>query len=122
MRSILRTACLTAVPVEALNFWVVGYPAGEHTLSSASQNAAIALQWYVLHLPGIIVLDHSPSLRPLGWACSVVLLAFGFLDTAALIAFLLWVVRFIKSRVRRVSSPKKTVVESEEPRSTRLSA
>ena len=122
MRSIFRTAFLTAVPMEVFNFWVVGYPAGQHSISTLSQNAALALQWYVLHLPGIILLDHSPSLRPREWACSIVLLIFGFFDTAMLIALALWIVRLARSKAQTLSSPRSKAIPSDESRSTRLSA
>jgi hypothetical protein len=122
MRSVLRTACLWAVPLEVFNFWVVGYPAATHSLSSASQNAALALQWYVLHLPGIIVVDHSSFLRLHQWAYSPVLLLLGYLDTAVLILGILWLVGLAKRIVRRLSSPARGEASSEETRSTRLSA
>src|SRR3569623_1159469 len=102
MRSVLRTACLVAVPVEVFNLFVVGYPAATHSLSSISQNAILALQWDVLHLPGIIIVDHSPYLRLHDWPCSFVLGVCGFLDTAALILALIGLVRLAKFLARKI--------------------
>ncbi len=44
MRSNLKAVLLAALPIEVVNFWVVGYPAGANGLLSASQSAAVALQ------------------------------------------------------------------------------
>lgn len=105
MRSILKLAAFSSIPLEAVNFWVIGYPAGTHALSSLSQSAGMALQWYVLHLPGIIAADHSIFLREHLWACSLVLFLNGYIDTAILLLFVLWIARMVFRAVRRLSSP-----------------
>lgn len=122
MRSVFRTACVIAVPVEAINFWIIGYPAGSHSLAAALQSNFLALQWYVLHLPGIIVVDHSRYARLHDWASSLILLLFGFIDTALLFAFALWIARRTRRLNLRLSSPQKVAAPAEQPRSTRLSA
>lgn len=96
MRSLLKLSLLAALPVEAVNFWVVGYPAGTNTLSSLSQSAGVALQWYVLHLPGIIASDRSIFLRQHLWAGSLVLFLVGYVETALLLLFLLWIARLTR--------------------------
>jgi len=107
MRSTLKTALVAAIPIEIVNFWLVGYPAGSAGLSFASHSAALALQWYVLHLPGVIASDRSPYLRSHPATCSLVFFAAGYIDTAVLIAALLWAVRLALRSLRKLSSPLK---------------
>ena len=90
-----------------MNFWIIGYPAGAHGLSSASQSAAVALQWDLLHLPEYIAADRSLFLRTHPLACSFVLLATGFLDTAILLAAVFLAARLALHTLRKLSSPMK---------------
>jgi hypothetical protein len=103
----LKTALLAALPIEIVNFWVVGYPAGSNGLISASQNAAIALQWYLLHLPGVIASDRSIFLRTHPGACSIVLFIAGFIDTTILLALAIWAARLALRTLSKLSSPMK---------------
>ena len=103
----LKLALLAALPLEAINFWIIGYPAGTHSVSHASQNAAVALQWYVLHLPGIIIVDRSITLRELPPLDSLVLFLTGLIDTALLVLFLLWLAGLARRALRKLSSPMK---------------
>jgi len=105
MRSILKAALLAALPFEMVNFWVVGYPAGTSGLSSSSHSAAIALQWYLLHLPGVVASDRSFFLRAHTTAGSLVFFIAGYIDTAILIAAILWAVRLALNTLRKLSSP-----------------
>jgi len=105
MLHILKLPALLALPIEAVNFWVIGYPADRHTLSATSQNAAIALEWYVLHLPGIILADHSQFLRTHEVACSLVFLLIGFVNTAILLVVVIGAVRLALRALHRLSSP-----------------
>jgi hypothetical protein len=107
MRSNLNAALLAALPIEVVNFWVVGYPAGANGLSSASQSAAVALQWYLLHLPGVIASDRSPFLRAHSATCSLVLFAAGYIDTVILLAAILWASRLALHTLPKLSSPLK---------------
>lgn len=106
-RSILKTALFAALPIEIVNFWVIGYPAGANGLTSASQNAAVALQWYLLHLPGIIASDRSTLLRTHPAACSLVLIIAGFIDTVILLVFIIWAARLALRTLSKLSSPMK---------------
>jgi hypothetical protein len=105
MPHIFRLPLLLALPVEAVNFWVIGYPADRHTLSATSQNAAIALQWYVIHLPGIILSDHSQFLRSHEHLCALMFLLIGFVNTAILLAVLIFAVRLALHALHKLSSP-----------------
>jgi hypothetical protein len=105
MLHIFKPALLLALPVEALNFWVIGYPADTHTLSATSQNAAIALQWYVIHLPGIILTDHSQFLRTHQFPCAIVFLLIGFINTTILLAVVFFAVRLALHALHKLSSP-----------------
>lgn len=105
MRSTLKLALLMALSIEVVNFWLIGYPAATHPLSKASQYPAVALQWDVLHLPGIILSDRIVFLREHPSACSVALWISGFLDTAILLAFLIWISRLALRALRKRSSP-----------------
>jgi hypothetical protein len=107
MRSIIKAALLAALPIEMVNFWVVGYPAGSTGLSSVSRSAALALQWYLFHLPGIFASDHSVYLRAHSRLESVVLFLAGFIDTALLLAAILWAARLALVTLRKLSSPMK---------------
>jgi hypothetical protein len=106
-RSILKTALLAALPIEIVNFWVIGYPAGASGLTAASQNAAVALQWYLFHLPGIIASDRSTFLRTHPSACSVLLFVAGWVDTSLLLAAAIWAVRLALRTLSKLSSPMK---------------
>lgn len=103
----LRLALALSLPLEAINFWVIGYPAGSHALSHAAQYAAIALQWYVLHLPGIIAGDRIIFLREHHPILAIVLFLSGFIDTALLLLFLFWLAGLVRRTLRKLSSPRK---------------
>lgn len=107
MRSTLKAALLAALPIEIVNFWVVGYPADTHSVSAASHYAPVALQWYLLHLPGIIASDRILLLREHAVVCSFVLLIVGYVDTVILIFAILWAVRLALNTLHRLSSPMK---------------
>ena len=103
----LKLALLVALPLEIINFWVVGYPAATHSISRLSQNPAIALQWYLLHLPGIIAIDRSIYLREHAFLDSVVLFIAGFIMTSVLLLALLWLTGLARRLLRKLSSPMK---------------
>jgi hypothetical protein len=100
----LRLALALSLPLEAINFWVVGYPAGSHAISRAAQYASVALQWYVLHFPGIVAGDRSIYLREHHPILAVVLFIAGFIDTALLLLFLFWLAGLARRTFRRLSS------------------
>jgi kynureninase len=107
MKSTLKAALLAAVPIEIVNFWIVGYPTAGNSLTSAARNAAIALEWDLLHLPGLIAIDRIQFLREHAHACSLVFLVAGYIDTAILLAALIFAVRLVLQTLRRLSSPMK---------------
>lgn len=105
MLSSLKLALISAIPIEILNFWVVGYPANPSSVSSASQHPAIALQWYLLHLAGIIASDRSLFLREHPRLDSLVLLLAGYVGTAIFLALAIWVVQLALMALQKLSSP-----------------
>ena len=105
MLSTPKLALLAAIPIELINFFVVGYPANPSSVSSASQYPAVALQWYLLHLLGIIASDRSLYLRQHGRLDSAVLFLVGLLCTAAFLLLLLWIFRLAMAALRKLSSP-----------------
>jgi hypothetical protein len=107
MRSTLKAALLAALPIEIVNFWVVGYPADTHTVSAASHYASVALQWYLVHLPGIIASDRILLLREHSVVCSFVLLVVGYVDTTIVLIAILWAARLALNTLRKLSSPMK---------------
>ena len=107
MRSILKPALLAALLIEIVNFFVVGYPTAGNSLTTISQNSAIALEWDLLHLPGLIAIDRILLLREHPQLCSLIFLIAGFLDTALLLAALTWAVRLVLHTLRKLSSPMK---------------
>ena len=107
MRSMLKAAVLAAIPLEIVNSWLIGYPAASTGLSLASRSAALALQWYVLHMPGVIASDRSTYLRSHPASCSVVFFAAGYIDTAVLLVAVFCVARLALRRFRKLSSPLK---------------
>ena len=72
-----------------------------------SQNPAVALQWYVLHLLGIIAGDRSIYLREHHPILAVVLFLTGFIDTTLLLLAIFWLTRLARRTLRKLSSPQK---------------
>ncbi len=107
MHSTLKAALIAALPIEIINFWVVGYPAGSNGLTPASQSAGVALQWYLLHLPGVIASDRIAPLREHAFACSLVLFIVGYIDTVILLVAIIWSMRLARRTLRKLSSPLK---------------
>ena len=107
MRSILKPALLAALLIEIVNFFVVGYPTASNSLTTISQNAAIALQWDLLHLPGLIAIDRILLVREHPPLCSLIFLIAGFVDTAILLTALTWATRLVLQTLRKLSSPMK---------------
>jgi hypothetical protein len=107
IHSRLNLSLLLALPLEVINFWVIGYPADTHSISRAAQIPAVALQWYALHLPGIIAGDRSIYLREHHPFHAVVLFIAGFIDTALLLLAIFWVAQLARRALRKLSSPQK---------------
>lgn len=105
--SIRKLALIAAIPLELINFFVVGYPANPGSVSTASRYPAVALQWYVFHLPGIIASDRSIYLREHSRLDSVVLFIAGFICTAIFLAIVLWLFKLAITTLRKLSSPLK---------------
>ena len=93
--------------LEAVNFWIIGYPAALHPLSRVGQIPAVALQWYLAHLPGIYIGDHSVYIRQHPHLQSLVLFLSGFLDTALLLLLAFWLAALARLTLRKLSSPMK---------------
>ena len=104
-KPIIKTALLAALPIEIVNFWVVGYPAGSRGLSSSSQSSALAVEWYLLHLPGVMASNYIRFLREHAAACSAMFWIVGYIETAILFAAILWIARLALRRLRKLSSP-----------------
>ncbi len=107
MRPIFKPALLAAALIEIVNFWVIGYPTASGSLTLSSQNAAVALEWDLLHLPGLIAIDRILFLREHAPACSVIFLLAGYVDTAILLAALIWAMRLVLHTLGKLSSPMK---------------
>lgn len=107
MRSTLKAALLAAVPLEIVNFFIIGYPTAGGSLTMASQNAGIALEWDLLHLPGLIAGDRFLFLREHAPLSSLIFFLAGYIDTAILLAALIWAVRLVLHTLRKLSSPMK---------------
>ena len=92
MRTLLATtksALVAALPFELLNFFVVGHPAGKHH-ALEGWFAAVAAQWYVVHAPGIFVLNSIEFLRHRQNLGELVLFLSGWSVTALLVAIFIW--------------------------------
>jgi len=107
VHSAFNRALLAAIPLEVVNFWVIGYPAAMHPVSHLSQNPAVALQWYVIHLGGIIVSDHSVYLREHAALDSIVFFIAGYTSSAILLLAILWLAGLVRRTLRKLSSPLK---------------
>lgn len=105
MLSHTKLALVAAIPIELINFFVIGYPAAPRSVSSASQYPAVALQWYVFHLPGIIASDRSFFLREHARLDGLVLFLTGYIATAIFVGLVLWIVRLAQVGVHKLSSP-----------------
>ncbi len=102
----LRRALLISLPLEVINFWVIGYPAGPHPLSRLAEIPAFALQWYLIHLPGIIIGDRIIYIREHHAIESAVFFFAGFIDTALLLLLLFWLAGLARRTLRKLSSPR----------------
>jgi hypothetical protein len=107
MRSTLRATLLAALPIEIVNYWIIGYPTAGDSLTRAGQNAGVALEWDLLHLPGLIAIDRFPLLREHAHACPLIFLLAGYVDTAILLAVLICAVRLVLRTLGKLSSPMK---------------
>ena len=107
LHSRFRLSLALALPLEIINFWVIGYPAGPHPISEAAHNPAVALQWYILHLPGIIIGDRIVYVREHHLIESVIFFSLGLFDTALLLLFFFWISRLARRTLRKLSSPQK---------------
>lgn len=96
-------ALLAAMLIEAGNYWLVGYPANA---SFAGQSVILAVQWYVIHLPGVLALDRSPFLQHAHTMGSTVLFLSGWFDTALLITGLIYVWRLARRIADKLFSPQ----------------
>jgi hypothetical protein len=103
VRSTLKAALLVALPIEIVNMWIVGYPTAGGSLAMASQSAGIALQWDLLHLPGLIAIDRIVFLREHVRACPVIFLIAGYVDTTILLAAVIGAMRLVLRTLRRLS-------------------
>lgn len=103
----LRLSLVLALPLEIINYWVVGYPAGGHGLAGATQSAAVALLWYVFHLPGVIAGDRIIYLREHHPILAIVLFIAGFIDTALFLLALFWIARLARRTFLKLSSLQK---------------
>lgn len=99
MISTIRLAFLTAIPVEAVNYWIVGYPASPYISNTASWYVFVAFQWYVLHMPGVYLLNWSLALREHHLRGSIVMVSSGYIDTALVIAAFIGLFRWARSVV-----------------------
>jgi hypothetical protein len=84
--STTRLALFTAIPLEAVNYWFVGFPVSTHISSTHSWYVFVAFQWYLLHLPGVFLLTWSEPLRAHSFLGQTLLFLCGLIDTALLIA------------------------------------
>jgi hypothetical protein len=100
----MKTALLAALPIEIVNFWIVKYPGSSGGLSTSSSNAELALEWDLLHLPGIMATNYISFLRTNPSLCSVIFWITGYIDTAILLAAILWIARLALRRLRKLSS------------------
>jgi hypothetical protein len=103
--SSLKLALISAIPIEILNFWVVGYPANPSSASAVSRHPAIALQWYLFHLAGIIASDRFLFLREHPRLDSLVLFIMGYAGTAVFLALVVWLVHLALLALHKLSSP-----------------
>jgi hypothetical protein len=107
MKTSLRAALLAALPIEIVNYWVIGYPTAGDSITRAGRHAGIALQWDLLHLPALIAIDRISFLREHPHACPPIFLLAGYVDTVILLAALIWAVRLVRNTLRKLSSPMK---------------
>jgi hypothetical protein len=102
-----KVALVAALPIEAINFWVIGYPVAGNALTTANQIPAFALEWYLFHLPGLIAIDRIQLIREHAHACSFVFFLAGYIDTAILLVAVIAAVRLVLHTLRKLSSPMK---------------
>jgi hypothetical protein len=104
-RSTTKLALAAALPLEFVNYFIVGYPAGAHLAVPTQWFQTIAAQWYVLHLPGLFALNQFDFLRNYAALGATVMLLSGYLDTAVLLAAFLWPVQVLLRALKKPSQP-----------------
>jgi hypothetical protein len=101
LTSTTRLALFTAIPIEAVNYWFVGFPVSAHISSTHSWYVFVAFQWYLLHLPGVFLLTWSEPLRTSSFLGQTVLFLSGLIDTAFLIAAAIFLFRLVRRLVAK---------------------
>ena len=114
LRGIVTTGATTtlalaaAFPLELVNYFVIGYPAGTHLTIHKDWFAAIAAQWYLLHLPGIFAVNALELLRTYRGLGSMVIFLCGWFDTALLLTICIWPIQLLLRALKRPLRPLKT--------------
>ena len=105
-RSTATLALAAALLLELVNYFVIGYPAaGAHFAMSKGWFLAVAGQWYLLHLPGIFILNEFQFLRTYRILGAIVLFLCGWLDTALVLAACIWPAQMILRVCKRSIRP-----------------
>jgi len=108
-RSTATLALAAALLLELVNYFVIGYPAaGTHFAMSKGWFLAVAGQWYLLHLPGIFILNEFQFLRTYRILGSIVLFLTGWFDAALVLAACIWPFQIILRACRKSIRPLRT--------------
>jgi len=100
--STAKRALVAAIPLELLNYFVVGYPAGSHLRVREDWFQAVAAQWYTFHLPGVFALNEFDVLRNTHFLGHAVLFLSGWIDTAILLFVMILLVEVSIEIVREL--------------------
>jgi hypothetical protein len=83
--STAKRALLAALPLELVNYFIVRYPAESHLQVPERFFQAVAAQWYLFHLPGVLVLNELAVLRNARFLGRAILFLSGWIDTGILL-------------------------------------
>jgi hypothetical protein len=99
--STTRLALAAALPVELVNFFVVGYPAGKHLSVPDGWFAVVAGQWYLLHLPGLFLVNEISFLRHSAFLAGACMFLSGYVETTLLLAAVILPLRLLLNATGR---------------------
>jgi len=108
LASTAKRALVAALPLELVNYFVVGYPASSHLPVREELFQAVAAQWYMFHLPGVLTLNELGVLRNSRFLGHAVLFLSGWIDSAVLLVLIMLLVQVTLGVIRESIGKRNT--------------
>jgi hypothetical protein len=102
--NVVLLAAIVAIPIEAVNFWLLPFPIDVGLPDDASwyQNL-IGSQWVIVHLPGLRSIDWFNRMGFRGHDGLIVFVS-GYLDTVLLLIVCILAFRWLRQLARKPSA------------------